>query len=180
MPRKKKLYDKNGRYVPTFKELGITDAVHDEKAELPQDEYEKWYSSKLEAWQLVNESRLEQEKKIRAERNRITELNHWYNQLPNSKVRALILSASHQKDLVFETFLTKIKVKSPLFGYYLNLVGRIEDDNLTTPVVSFSKLSKFPKYSIKDDKLIGSSHCFVAMFISCFPPRAKGNKSLIL
>lgn len=180
MPRKKRLYDKNGRYLPTFKELGITPEIEQSKMEMGRELYEKWYQSKVDAWQLVNEPKLQQEKATKAAREKLKEVNHWYNDMPKTKVRSLILSAASKKDVVFEVFLTKIKMSSPLYMYYLNLISRIEDENLDIPTVEYSKLIRFPKYSLKDDKLVGSSHAFVAMFTSCFPPDRRSSKSLML
>ena len=180
MPRKKRLYDENGKYIPNYKELGITPEIEQGKMEMGEELFNKWYQSKVEAWQLVNEPKLIQKESARAERERVAEINHWYNSLDSKKKRSLILSAASKKDVVFEVFLTKIKMTSPLYMYYLNLISRIEEENLDTPTIEYSKLTRFPKYSRKDDKLIGSSHAFVAMFTSCFPPNRKSSKSLML
>ena len=180
MPRKKRVYDENGKVVPTIKDLGITPQIEQSKMEMGRELYQEWYEKKVEAWQLVNEPKIQQEKMAKAAKEKLKEVNHWYNEMPKAKVRSLILSAASKKDVVFEVFLTKIKMTSPLYMYYLNLISRIEEENLDTPTIEYSKLTRFHKYSRKDDKLIGSSHAFVAMFTSCFPPNRKSSKSLML
>ena len=179
MPREKKLYDENGKEVPTFRQLGITPEIENEHLMQGEQHFERWFLAKKTAWQAANELKKHQNLSKKAEKERLLSLNHWYNALPKSEIRKLILSASDKKDQVFEIFLLKIKINSPLYRYYLQLIERVEESRLELPLIPYSKLKRFPKYSRELNKLRGSSHSFIAMFTSCFPPIDK-NRDLEL
>lgn len=180
MPKVKKVYDENGREIPTFKQLGITPDDEFREMQLGDEHYKRWFLSKVAAWQALNEPKRAQKCVIKSERERVAHLNFWYNSMPKDQVRRLILSAASKKDQVFEVFLLKIKMNSPLYKYYLELIDRVQEDRITLPTIPYSKLKRFPIYNKESDKLQGSSHAFVAMFTSCFPPKKKRRMDILL
>ena len=176
----KKRFDENGSEVPTFKQLGITPEIENKEMSKGDEHFNRWYDSKVKAWQANKRLKNQQLSARRAERDSINRHNHWYNSLPIEKKNELILRAMANKDEIFEVFLKQLSFSSPLYQYYFNLLDRVKPENISIKSVEYSKLKRFPSYRIADDKLEGSPINYITMFINCFPPKNKSKKRIVL
>ena len=170
MARKKKQIDAYGNEVPTLEQLGVSHEEFDRRFEEDSVKSDKWYSAIVEVWQSRRKSELIAIDAKKAEKQRIEELNHWYNSLSKEKVGELITQSIDKKDEIISDMISHISKRSPLTGYYFSLGSRIVKENLETPKAAYKKLKKFPRYNSSSDRLVGSSDQFVTMFIVCFPP----------
>lgn len=169
----KKVYDELGREIPTFKQMGITPEIEAREMAKGGESFDRFYLARKEAWQLVNERKKAQRIAARNDMASTKFKEHWYNSLGDAKVKEVILRVVEKKDSVFEVFLKKISIKSPLYGYYFDLLDRVTAENFTKPVLSYDKIRKFPEYDSADESLVGSSHAFVRLFVACFPSKKK-------
>ena len=161
MGKKDFVDEKTGIYIPTYEEMGITEAEVMKRSN-------EWYQAQVDKWQaqyLKKEAKRAVTKKV----NQIEKIRtHWFNILPNSKVETLATESSLIVDEVIDNMINRSTLPS-MKDYYQKLRLRVKNGRPRYAPAKDSKLLSFPYYNPSEEKLFGSDYSFCKFWSHVYP-----------
>ena len=167
---KEKFLDENGKYIPTWEEMGITNEDYEKKVQsVGIEQANNWYDSKISHWQEKHYND-KKKKALSAEwKKEVGEKSHWYNTLDKDLIRSIAERSVEHYEGISADYISTLKEDAVIRKYYESLSARIFKENIKLDKVPYSKLKRFPYYDHSTGKVYGSDYRFMVMYSALFP-----------
>ena len=164
MSRKDFVDLETGLYIPTMKEMGISDA------DIMQNTNE-WYDQKVIAWQAKDKLKQDRKKLERAAQKALDAKGHWYNTLPKDEVIRLIEDS--RENLHYFDELSQVRQLPKIEAYYQKLKMKVVFEKFNVAPCTPVKALQFPQLDSRTNRLFGSRTSFMRLWAFVFSSKRR-------